>query len=542
MTSIPSQNLYLKNFNQIESPAISPQAYVANSATPVIKNLENDVYIPNDYVEEQYLPEQEDTSGGFKKTAISVSLALITIVSLALLGNKSSNKMADLGLKADKYLLKQSWYQNLEKAITNCKSKVKNFFLNNKNKMIKNTTNDVVETLAKRHSGPTVDLARGYGQGYTTIFSLTPVDILQTSLSKMESVKKGSALSSLEKLVGKTKAAEFYKKLCSEEGLIKDNKQFCSEITEAIAERFGAKEAGGKINKEKLLNIFIGLEKGNVDGVDLSEFTNITMNKQDNLIGGVMSSWWPVNFIDKVGSKIAKIFGKKWTPFCKGNLGDSLVKFNAVNGSLADTTLGSLIQKSITVPTESISNFVNDKSGLGVGLGLTVASLYGNVQDAPKNKKVATMADDFVGTIGSIAVTTPLAFGATYGLASMANLKGENVLTKCLKQVGKFFDFGHNRIGLNGEIINTAPKSKLLAWLKRASGHTLRFVLIMFVFSSIFDKPIRKCIHAIFGNPYEKGVKDIDNAKVSQVEHDGIVKVKHNPKTLERVYKTPLHR
>ena len=255
--------------------------------------------------------------------------------------------------------------------------------------------------------------------------------------------------------------------------------------------------------------------------------------------GGFIGSWWPVNFANNIGEKISKSLGKKWNGFGKGNLGDSLTKYNAVNGTLAETKAGALVQQLLTVPTESISNFVNDKSGMGVLLSLTIASLYNNVQDAPKNKKVATLADDYVGTLGSIAITTPLAFGATYGLASMSNLEGKNWFTKILKGIGKFFDFGHNRIGKNGEIINKMPKSKFLASLKRFSGHALRFALIMFVFQSIFDKPIRNTIHKVFGKPYNTTEEKQQNNNISEenninsAENEFTTQVKHNPQTME---------
>ena len=122
---------------------------------------------------------------------------------------------------------------------------------------------------------------------------------------------------------------------------VADNRAFCTKLTEAI------KNKHGLTTKGELLEFFVGLEKGSYNGIDFSEFTNIKMKDKGKM--AVISSWWPVNIIDSIGSKI---FKGKWKGFCRGNLGDSLIKFNVVNGSLADTKIGSLVQKSITVPTE----------------------------------------------------------------------------------------------------------------------------------------------------------------------------------------------
>lgn len=435
-----------------------------------------------------------------KRKLITTALLTVgTIAGLAILGNKSSNYMATLGQKVDDSLINKKWYQSFEKGLSNGKKKISNFFFNNKNKLIKESAEDITKTFTTRHAQPTVDMARGYGRGFSSIFGLTPVDVLRTSLNKIEKQNPGQAVKSLEKLVGKEKAAEYFEKLVKN-GNIVDNKVFCEELTEHIAKNFGAKDAAGKTDTKKLLNIFKDLQKGKVNNVDFSEFTQVRM--KEGGIMSVISSWWPVNLIDSIGNKIAGVFGKSWKNIGYGNLGDSLVKFNAVNGSLAKTTAGSLVQQAITVPTESISNFVNDKSGMGVLLGLSVASLYNSVQDAPKEKRSSTIANDYLGTIGSIAITTPLAFKTTYALASLKNLEGKNWFTKILKGVGNFFGLGHQKIGIDGKYIEKTG-NKFLNKLGTTGGHILRFALIMFVFNSLFNKPIRKGIEKIFGKPYD---------------------------------------
>ena len=60
-----------------------------------------------------------------------------------------------------------------------------------------------------------------------------------------------------------------------------------------------------------MLNIFKDLQKGKVNNIDFSEFTQVKMNNGG--IMGFISDWWPVNFIDTIGNKISQVFGKKWT-------------------------------------------------------------------------------------------------------------------------------------------------------------------------------------------------------------------------------------
>lgn len=450
-----------------------------------------------------------------KKILTTTLLTLGTIVGLAALGNSSSNFMATAGQKVDDYLLDKKWYKSFEKGLKTSKDKVSDFLFKNKNQTIKNTAIDLKETLTQRHAQPTLDMARGYGRGFSSIFGLTPVEVLRNSLTKIEKETPGQAIKSLEKLVGKEKAAEYFEKLVSG-GTIADNKVFCEELTEVIAKNFGAKDASGKVDTKKLLNIFKDLQKGKVNNVDFSVFTQVKMSSGG--IMGLISDWWPVNIIDNIGNKVSGVFGKKWNNIGRGNLGDSLVKFNAVNGTLAKTKAGSFIQQSITVPTESISNFVNDKSGMGVLLGLSVAGLYNSVQDTPKEKRASLVANDYLGTIASIAITTPLAFKTTYALASLKNLEGKNWLTKGLKGIGKFFGLGHNQIGLDGKMIEQNGNS-ILTKLGKTGGHILRFALIMFVFNSLFDKPIKKCIHKIFGKPYDPAEENKELQKQQVAEN-----------------------
>ena len=429
-----------------------------------------------------------------KKFLTSLGLTLATVVGLAYIGNKSVNKMTDLGQKVDDFLVDNKFYKGISSFFENAKNKTVETLRKSK------TIDDIFDTMQNRKATPKADYARGYGRGFISIFSLTPIDIINTFINHKQSevtkeftdlfgkkgaqsiisslrdeAKKGDTieklkevikdenkvnelidklsksdsevLTSLKKLFGETKASEFFTQLTGSK--IKDNRKFCSEMTEALADNFNLKDASGKINKKALKNFLVGLKKGSVNNVDLSEFTNITMDQ-----GGLISSWWPVNIINSAGKKL---FKNSHREFGKGNFGDSMMKFNVVNGSLADTKIGSLVQKSILVPTESVSNFVNDKSGLGAFLCASIMSLYNNVQDAPDDKKFATIADDYIGTIGSIAISTPMAFATTYGLASIGNLKGKTALARLAKNtIGKFFNDWHSIFHIGNQHANTS--------------------------------------------------------------------------------------
>lgn len=492
------------------------------------------------YQQEQTLKQEKIKKR--KNFSTSFLLAITTILGLAAIGNKSSNKMAEIGQKVDDFFVKQDWYKNCVKKFSKFKTKFKDFFLKNDNKFIKETSNDFANTFKNKHARPKFDLARGYGKGFSSIFSITPVETIQTTMKHIE--KKdgvGSSLKSLKKLVGENKADEFYEFLLGKKR-IPDNREFCNKLTDAIATNFNIKDKTGNIDKKQLLSLFKDLQKGSINGKDFSEFTNIKMNQS-----GFIASWWPVNIVNSIGEKGAKLFNKTWKPIGLGNLGDSMIKYNAVNGTLADTKAGSIVQQIITVPTESISNFVNDKSGMGVLLGSTIVSAYNVMQDAPKGKKTATIADDFIGTIGSIAIATPLAFFTTYKIATLGNLEAKNWFTKILKKIGSIVNVGLDKPnGLGQYIPQTADAkkglSKILTKVKNFGGATLRFWLLMFGLSGLFMKPVRKGIQKIFGKPHDPASEAAkkQELKEKQAEYyqelynspdEIMTKVKHNPKT-----------
>ena len=425
-----------------------------------------------------------------KKFLISAGFTLATVVGCAVLGNKMSDKTAKWGLKVDEKILGKdgnSIFARIGKGLSGAKKSAIKFARKHSK-----TVDDIADTMQNRMAKPKSNMTRGYGRGFVSIFSLTPVDILEKAFSgDIKNYKKlvdnpekqaeiaSKIKDSLSKLVGSEADTFVAQILGTAEKL--DNREACSKFSEAFRKNFNL-----KTNKE-FLEKLLELKAGKIDGAEI--FTKVKMVEKS--ANAPIASWWPVNIIRGIASKF-----KKDTTIGLGNLGDSLIKFNAVNGTLADTKLGSLVQKSITVPTESISNFVNDKSGLGVLLCGSILSTFNNAQDAPKDKKVGTIADDFVGTIGSLAVATPLAFKTTYGLASLNNLKGNSLITKVLKKIGGIFNMG----------LKEGSK-----FIPRKLGGALRFGLIMFVFSSMFSKPIKKVIHKIFGEPYDPSAQENKN-------------------------------
>lgn len=497
-----------------------------------------------------------------KKLLKSIGLTIVTTVGLALLGNKMSTKTADWGIKVDKFLKKQNWYSNISQKAGNIKSAIVGFLKKSK------TIEDISNTLKTKMAKPKSDMTRGYGRGFVSIFSLTPVDTLKKMINNLTServknvlakkagidaktaaklakkiagktseeeihkildtanidkkididklckgisaIKSKTATYSLQKLVGQESAGKFADQLIS--GKIADNRVFCTDLSNAIREKFNA----GEDNK-KFIEVLKKLKTGKIDKLNAKEFTNVTM-KESGLTDFFVGNW---------------VAGK-------GNLGDSLIKFNAVNGTLADTAVGKLIQKSVTIPTESISNFVNDKSKLGLFLTLNTIGTFNNMQEAPKGKKVATVADDFMGTIGSIAIATPLAFKTTYGLATLSKLEGKGIISRALRTVGKFFHMG----------LGDWSKHKFIGSLAGKIGGATRFALIMFVFSSIFQKPIKKVIHKIFGKPYNKAEEEqkqlMEQQQNAVIPELGITnkelmeKIQANPKAFEKLQTNPL--
>ncbi len=491
-----------------------------------------------------------------KKTIIAFGLALATVVSVAMLGNSklSVHKMSEFGIKISETLkdnnkLAGKIYQGIAGFFKKGQNRVSNFIDNH------SLTSDIKKALTLNRVKPKSDFTRGYGQGFVSIFSLTPVDILKKSLKiDPKGSNKINVVKGLKKLVG-DESDKFYELLTGgmHNGKQYTNREICKEFTEALCHNFGYSIK----DKKSLYNLLSDLEKGKVTNaatgtiVDVtSEFTNVLMNGDKGFNPtNIISSWWPVNIINKV---ISTVTGKP-SSFGKGNLGNSLLKYNIAAGNLADTTVGKLVQKSILIPTESISNFVNDKSGMGATmLFLPIVGLFSRVQDAPKEKKVATITDDFVGTIGTIAIASPFAFAATYGLGSLKNTEGKGLVRSALRAIGRFFGLGLDKIKdgkivppkqYTNKIINTFVSG--FRKIKGICGGGFRAYLIMFAFAGLFAKPIRNTIHKIFGKPYEpeaeaakKAQEEAQKALQEQLQA-AMVKLQAHPEILQVIESDP---
>ncbi len=455
---------------------------------------------------------------GFKRFMTSLGLTLGTVVGLAVLGNSkiSVHKLPEIGIKVGEALDNNGLYKSITGFFKKGKDRALNVLRKSK------SFQDIEHTLKVNKAKPKWSIARGQGQGMKTIFSLTPPDILKHVLGGFGN--ETEKLNSLKKLTGSDKKAKelltMIEKSMDLNGEQLTNVQICNRFTDMIKDNFGCK------NHKDLLKILSQLENGKITGLDgklsldMSEFTGVLMDGEGKGLAklqDIMGSWWPVNFIDKAGKKI---MGDSWKPFCKGNLGNSLIKYNVISDNLASNKIGSLIQKSLLFPTESISNFVNDKSGMGALLCFQIMSLYNSAQDAPKGKRASVVAHDYMGTMGSLAFTMPMAFGLTYGVASMGNAEGKTLFTKALKPVGKFFGMGLDPV-INGRAVDKTAKTfigKGFKHVKNGTGGVMRFLLISMVLQGIFSKPITAAINKVFGKPYDPVEAQQEEAQKAQAE------------------------
>lgn len=497
-----------------------------------------------------------------KRTIISLALTLATVVGLAALGNSkfSTKTMVGLGHSVDDILKNSKVYTGIAGFFANAKSGISTFLRKSK------TIDNIFETLKNNKAGPKWNIAQGQGQGAKRIFKMTPPDVVKTALDFADDAVKPKTLDTLKKLAGSADADDLYNVIKSGE-----NGEVCKKLTDAIAKNFGCIEQNGNINKKNLDIILNQLKEGTIKGldgklnIDVSELTGVVMDsgfsrekgpvkKFFSAIGATQTAWWPTNAINKV----IDILHLPVKHIGKGNLGDSLIKYNVITGQMADTAVGRLVQKSVMLPTECISNFVNDKSGAGVMISLmALPGMFNNIQEAPKEQKIATAADSLITNVGSFTVTMPLAFGTTYGLASLANMatrkNGGGLLAGPLRTIGKFFGMGLDPV-INGiatpktlpfkNAFLNAPVA-IFRKAKGLGGAALRFALITAVFSTLYMGPIRKIINKIFGKPYSI---DEENAKKTQEEAQkamqeqiqaAMTKLQAHPEILQAVESDP---
>ena len=539
-----------------------------------------------------------------KKKMKSILYTVLTIAALYAFGNCTINFFTKSGNKFENLFKDKKWFTGLRSAMGGAKNKVKDFFSNNK--LTKDLASNVSETFKNRKAKPTLNLARGTGQGPRRIFEMTPVETIKNAL--INNKNRALAKQYAGQLGGKKNALGLIEKISSLSSdelatLVKDNKEIepivnsikevlnknrsdsiisfanlfsadginnakAKETATKLYEELygnvdntawnktllkGIKEGRGIKNPEELRDFLAQVRKGEID----STFINIPMES-----GGIFGSWWPVNIIN---SAITKITGKQ-SNFGRGNAGDALMKLFAITGDLAETKAGTFVQAAPIVFAESISNFGNDKAGLGAFLALNLVNSFDKIQDTPKEKKKAVIAEETIGSVANWVITTPLAFAATYGLATLGNLnkatKDSNVFTKIvtpvLTAIGKVFGAGLNNPAKNAKILDSmkdASAIKKIGGLFKLTGNkvvgtaggALRFAMIMFVFSAIFRKPIDKVMHKIFGDPNDK--KADTNQAQQQMEQvipelgitqkELMEKIQKNPQALEKIQNDP---
>lgn len=513
-----------------------------------------------------------------KKFLKSVAYTTITIAGIAIFGNKMSNKFADLGLKCDELLQGDGfkWARNIGEGLRKGKNNTVNFL--KKSKTIENIIDTLGDTknrlrainpLAKsqcagakyQFSCAVIESMQGifYGktkniaQKFAKDIQIDGVNIGAGKLDK-EFIRKmilssGDELEAFKAKISGEKANEFIKEITeaknSSESLLKkligdkenvhlkalktivednagDRVQFADEFSENIRKMHG--NNGAPATNQELLDFFKTIQKGEGDFADC----------KDILMCHGMDNWTFTNLIDKAYSKIT---GKH---FSRANLGSTLIKYNTVSGKLADSAMGKFVQGFPTIFSESVSNHVCDMAAINMVVVPSFISLFNNVQDAPKEQKTATLVNNFITDVGHITVVIPAAAGLTYGLASLSKLDSKkSLLSKPLKWIGNLFAMGLN----NKEA--TTLLGKLGNKIKGFSGGTLRFAMVMFVFSSLISKPIEKLVHKIFGKPYNKEevekAKQLEEQKKQIVPELGITqgelmeKMQKNPQAMQRL-------
>ena len=324
----------------------------------------------------------------------------------------------------------------------------------------------------------------------------------------------------LKHLIGEDNVEDAFKTIVDDNA--SDRVQFVKDFTEKIRTTRNLEKGDHK----GLLDAFKTIQKGEGDFEGCS----------DILMCHGMDNWTFTNWIDKIGHKIR---GDKWKNVSRANLGSTLIKFNAVTGNLADSAPAKLIQASTTTLGESISNHVCDMAAINMLVLPNFIELYNNFQDAPKEQKVATLANDFATGVGSVTVVMPLAGAITYGIASLKKMDGKTLLSKPLKLIGSIFATGlEQKTPTNG-----------LQWfgnkLKGFGGGAFRAVMIMMVFSGMISKPIEKIINKIFGKPYNKEeaqkAQQLEEQKKQVIPELGITqgelmeKMQNNPSAIQKL-------
>lgn len=467
-----------------------------------------------------------------KKMVKSILLSVGTVIGVAILGNKLTMPATKLGNIVDNFLTgdnivgkcRNTAVGALKKGWECIKKMPKPNFLE---KFIRNVKNALKDPLK-----PVWTIFRGFENGAKGLFSNTITETIQNAIKLKDKDKVTQALGKIIK--DEAKAAEMIENMGS-----MTNVKFADNLLEEIAKANGCMK-NGKIDGTKLTEVLESLSKSGGDG---GVFKNIKM-KNGGLLA-FMGDWWPANFINGIYNKITH----KNLSGLQGNLGDSLIKYGAIRGKMSRTLPAKIIQIIPPLVGDQISNFVNDKSGMGILLCANLIGNFNKLQDAPKEKKVKTALNDAASGSLQWLVAMPIAYSAVYGVASLSKMpKEQGFLTGVARNIGSFF-----AVGLNNKQVTQGGLAGLLKKFanvtKGAFGGVMRFVLVGFVLHTFISGKIDNLCAKIFGKPYnpeeEAKAKELEEQRNTVIPQLGITqgefqdKLEKNPAAIQRLQNDP---
>ena len=469
-----------------------------------------------------------------KKFLKSVAMSIGAVIGVAILGNKLTNPARKLGHSIDKFLTGDN-------AVGKCRNAVINFFKKTgKNISTKLKKPKVIENAKKALENPVErkwNLFRGFENGAKGLFANTNIETIENAISK----DKNKAIETLTNLFnGDSARAERVIADMTSMDKIKFSDKLLSEIANANECKIGSKEFGDILKKLS--------DGGFGDGL---RFIKMAGKSEPSIIGKIMNfpvkfmgDWWPANAINAASKK----FRGKEIQALQGDLGDSLMKYAAVRGKLGQTLPSKIVQIIPPLVGDQVSNFVNDKSGFGVLLCANLIGNFNKLQDAPKEKKVTTAANDVASGSLHWLAAMPIAYGAVYGAASLSKMEGKDILTRLGRTIGKFFAVGLNSkevtaTGIKGALQRLAKNSKGLF------GGIMRFALVAFVMQPFVGKYIDKLCAKIFGKPYDPAEaqkqKQLEEQRNTVIPELGITqgelqdKITKNPAAIQKLQTNP---
>ena len=417
----------------------------------------NDSFQINEKVEDAKTSVLE-TAKKHKKTIIAAALSVATVVGVTMGVNKNINKIWQAGEKVDALLQNNKLYN---KAVELGKKVAEKNPLK-KSKLVQDIKN--VASSANRIQ-PKNQMAKMSVLGPKGIFSLTSSEVLNGIAKTCGNEAK--FVEYLEALVGKDakicgKTINEVAKACMKGDMVGESFKFSTDLMNSIKSQHGLKTT------EDMLKFFDGLKNGQI-GKNTFEF-----------------------------AKNVKVKG--WAPGTRGNLGESLKKFAIMEGQSAKTTAGRFIQQSPLILAESIGNCINDRSMFGIMLGATyLPQNFKDAQDAPKGKKVKTVAAEFISSAASWAIGMATAGKLVYSAASLKNLKSTGAAANVLKKIGNIAATGLTEGGK----------------VKGFVGGAMRLAGVMFLSSKI-STPIDNFVKKSFGLPTEKEKQEAEKLKEQQ--------------------------